>query len=88
MNISVRLSPIHFLYIYFFILRIIINKSKVTTFSIQMDMIITSLFWKLTKYQNSFLDRHKRNLWPIRNTLSTNPYLSTNKNFYGMLHYL
>ena len=47
MSIIVLLSPIRFLHL--FLLRIIINIFKTTIFSIQRDIIITSLFRKLTK---------------------------------------
>ena len=47
MSIIVMLSPSYF---FLFVLpRIIIYKSKTTIFSLQSNMIITSLFWKLTK---------------------------------------
>ena len=47
MGITVLLSPIHIFY--FFLLWIIIYKSKTTTFLIQREIIITSLFRKLTE---------------------------------------
>ena len=47
MSIIVLLSPIHFSHL--FPLRIIIYKYKTTIFSIQRQIIITSLFRKLTK---------------------------------------
>ena len=47
MSIIVLVSLIHFLR--FFLLQIIIHKSKTTIFSIQWEIIVTSLFRKLTK---------------------------------------
>ena len=47
MSIVVLLLPSYF---FLFVLsRIIIYRFKATIFSLQNDMIITSLFWKLTK---------------------------------------
>ena len=47
MSIIVLLSPIHFFH--FFLLSIIIYKSRTTIFSIQKEIIIISLFRKLKK---------------------------------------
>ena len=47
MSIIVLVSLIHFLR--FFLLQIIIHKPKITIFSIQREIIVTSLFRKLTK---------------------------------------
>ena len=53
MNIIVLLSLSYF---FFYVLhRIIIYKSKTTVFSLQSNMIITSIFWKLTKVSTNNL---------------------------------
>ena len=53
MSIIVLLSPGYF---FLFVLpRIMIYKSKTTIFSLQNNMIITSLFWKLTKVSTNNL---------------------------------
>ena len=48
MNIIVLLSPIHFFPPFSFF-ELIFYESKITIFSIQSEIIITSLFRKLTK---------------------------------------
>ena len=53
MSIIVLLLPSYF---FFFVLpRIIIYKSKITKFSLQSNILITSLFWKLTKVSTNNL---------------------------------
>ena len=53
MSIIVQLSPC---YLFLLVLpRIMIYKSKTTIFSLQSNMIITSLFWKLTKVSTKYL---------------------------------
>ena len=81
----------HFNTIFFFLLRIIIYKSKTIIFSFQRERIITSLFSKLTKnIKKFFQDRHQRNIWSVRNVqiyhISINPYFSGYRKFHSMLH--
>ena len=53
MSIIVQLSPSHFFLLV--LPRITIYKSKTTTFSLQSNMIISSIFWKLTKVSTNNL---------------------------------
>ena len=93
MSIIVLLSLIHFFH--FFLLLIIIYKYKTTRFSSEMEIIIISLFRKLTKVSTNnlkidmketsdSLKMHKKYHFCI------NPYLLTKKKCYPMfreVHY-
>ena len=88
MSIIVLLSPNHFSI--FFLFSIIICKSKATIFSLQREIIITSLCRKLTKVStNNFNIDIKGISDPLemcKNIVYKNPYLSTTLEILSHVH--
>ena len=87
MSIFVLLSPSYF---FLFVLpTITIHTSTTTIFSLQSNMIITSLFLKLTKVSTNNLKADIKGTsgrLKMCKNICINPYLSTVKKFYAMLH--